>query len=255
VSTHDTPGAVERRRSPAEEARTLVTKMTVGYLATVGEDDAPWCSLVAYGPTGDGDPVLLVSNLSQEGRNLERHSRASLAIADPFAPGDPLDRPRITLAARAVRPEGERAEQALDAHAAAVPGAMLYAGWEEFVLWLLEVEQVSSVGGFFRTDTIERDDYRSAEPDPTAPIAAKSAEQLNKSHTDGLLAIARELAGARGAVSAVCTGIDRYGIDLACTGAGQSAAARVHFDAPLGSAADVRPATAKLVKRAQAARG
>ncbi len=251
MSTHDTPGAVERRRSPAEEARTLVSAMTVGHLATISGSGDPWCSLVAYGPTADGDPVLLVSNLSEEGRNLAAEPRASLAVADPTAPGDPLDRPRITLAARAVQPAGERAEQALDAHAAAVPGAMLYAGWDEFEVWVLEVERVSSVGGFFRTDSIDRHEYRAAEPDPTAPIAAKSAEHLNKSHTDGLLAIARELAGARGAVSAVCTGIDRYGIDLACTGAGQSAAARVHFDEPLASAADVRPATVELVKRAK----
>jgi heme iron utilization protein len=255
MSAHeDTTGAVQRRRDAAEEARTLVSSMTVAHLATVGEGGAPWCSLVAYGPTRDGDPVVLVSNLSQEGRNLARDPRASLAVFDPSAPGDPLDRPRITLAARALRPEGEAAEQALDAHAAAIPGAMLYAAWDEFELWVLEVEAVSSVGGFFRTDTIDAGEYRAAEPDPTAPIAAKTAEQLNKSQTDGLLAIARELAGARGAVSAVCTGIDRYGIDLACTGAGQSAAARVQFDAPLATAGDVRPATSELIKRAQSAR-
>ncbi|MGH2917547.1 MAG: DUF2470 domain-containing protein, partial [Solirubrobacteraceae bacterium] len=163
----------------------------------------------------------------------------------------PLDRPRITLAARALQPEGAQAEEALGAHAAAIPGAMLYAAWDEFELWVLEVEQVRSVGGFFRTDTIDRDEYRTAEPDPTAPVAAKAAEHLNNSHTDGLLAIARELAGARGAVAAVCTGIDRYGIDLACTGAGQSAAARVQFDEPLQKAGDVRPATVELVKRAR----
>jgi len=246
-----TDHAADHRRSPAEEARTLVSSLTVGHLATIGAEGGPWCSLVAYGPTVDGDPVLLVSNLSQEGRNLAHEPRASLAIVDPTAPGDALDRPRISLAARAMRPEGQSAEQALDAHAVAVPGAMLYAAWDEFEVWVLEVEHVSSVGGFFRTDTIDRDEYRAAEPDPTAPVAAKAAEHLNKSHTDGLLAIARELAGARGAVSAVCTGIDRYGIDLACTGAGQSAAARVLFDEPLAKAADVRPATVELVKRAR----
>jgi putative heme iron utilization protein len=52
-------------------------------------------------------------------------------------------------------------------------------------------------------------------------------------------------------VAAVCTGIDRYGIDLSCTGAGQSAAARVQFDEPLAKAADVRPAAVALVKRAR----
>lgn len=241
-----------RRRTAAEEARTLVSAVTVGYLATLGENGDPWCSLVVYGPDPDGNPVLLVSTMAEHGRNLASDARASLAINDPSVPGDPLDRPRITLAGRAVQPEGEAAEAALDAHVAAIPGARLYAGWEDFSLWILEVERVRWVGGFAQMDTISREDYRAAEPDPTQPIAAKAIEHLNKSHADGLLAIARELAGARGAVAAVCTGVDRYGIDLSCTGAGQAAAARVEFDAPLTQAADVRPATVELAQRARA---
>ncbi len=240
-----------RRRNPAEEARTLVASMTVGYLATVGQNGDPWCSLVVYGATADGEPVLLVSTMAEHGRNLIHDARASLALNDPSAPGDPLDRPRITLAGRAVRPEGERAEQALDAHVAAIPGAMLYAGWDDFTLWVLEVERVRWVGGFAVMETVSAEDYRAAEPDPTAPVAAKSVAHLNKDHADALLAISRELGGARGAVSAVCTGIDRYGIDLSCTGAGQSAAARVLFDEPLAKAADVRPATVRLAQRAR----
>lgn len=242
-----------QRRSPAEQTRTLVSCQTVGHLATVGAAGDPWCSLVAYGPMADGNPVLLLSAMAADGRNLERDPRASLAIRDSSAPGDPLDRPRVTLAGRAVRPEGERADQALDAHIAAIPGAGLYAGWDEFVLWVLQVEHVHCIGGFFRTDAIERDDYRAAEPDPTEPVAARVAELLNKDHAEGLLALARELGGARGAVAALCTGIDRYGIDLSCTGAGQSAPARVLFDEPLTKAGDVRRTTVELVQRARAA--
>ena len=244
-----------RRRDAAEEARTLVASMTVGYLATVGEDGDPWCSLVVYGPTADGDPVLLVSSMAEHGRNLALDPRASLAINDPSLPGDPLDRPRITLAGRVVKPEGERADAALAAHCTAVPGAMLYAGWDDFTLWVLEVQRVRWVGGFASMATVSHDEYRAAEPDPTAKVAEKSKAHLNKDHADGLLLIAREIAGARGAVSAVCTGIDRYGIDLSCTGAGQSAAARALFAEPLQSAADVRPATVALVRRARESAG
>ena len=244
-----------RRRSPAEEARTLVSAITVGYLATVGEEGDPWCSLVVYGPMADGNPVLLVSTMAEHGRNLAHDPRASLALNDPSAPGDPLDRPRITLAGRAVRPEGARRQEALDAHVAAIPGAMLYAGWDDFTLWVLEVQRVRWVGGFAVMDSVSAEDYRAAEPDPTQPVAAKSVAHLNKDHADALLAIARELGGTRGAVAAICTGIDRYGIDLSCTGAGQSAAARVLFDAPLQKAADVRPAAVALAERARELQG
>lgn len=249
IDTHREGG---RRRDAAEEARTLVSAVTVGYLATVGDNGDPWCSLVVYGPDRAGNPVLLVSTMAEHGRNLVSDPRASLAVNDPSAPGDPLDRPRITLAGRCAQPEGDAAETALDAHVAAIPGARLYAGWDDFSVWVLEVQRVRWVGGFARMDTVSPEEYRAAEPDPTQPIAAKAVEHLNKSHADGLLAIARELAGARGAVSAVCTGIDRYGIDLSCTGAGQSAAARVEFDTPLAQTGDVRPATVELVQRARA---
>ena len=249
AATHEEGG---RRRSPAEEARTLVSAVTVGYLATLGENGDPWCSLVVYGPDAAGNPVLLVSTMAEHGRNLANDPRASLGVNDPSAPGDPLDRPRITLAGRCVRPQGPAAEAALDAHVAAIPGARLYAGWDDFSIWVLEVERVRWVGGFARMDTVAPEDYRAAEPDPTRSIAAQAVEHLNASHADALLAIARELAGARGAVAAVCTGIDRYGIDLSCTGAGQPAAARVEFDAPLTQAADVRAATVELAQRARA---
>ncbi len=258
MSAHDPDHAATdteagRRRTPAEEARTLVSTMTVGYLATVNEDGDPWCSLVVYGPTPEGNPVLLVSTLAAHGRNLLADPRASLAISDPAAPGDPLDRPRITLAGRAVRPAGDAVEAALDAHVAAIPGARLYAGWEDFSVWVLEVQRVRWVGGFAQMDTVTHDDYVAAEPDPTATTATTHVAKLNKEHADGLLAIARELAGARGAVSAIATSLDRYGLDLSVTGAGQAAAVRVAFEPSLGDAKEIRPAALELVRRAYAA--
>jgi len=255
MSAHDIGRQASRRRGPAEEARTLVSSVTVAALATAGEDGAPWCSIVVYGPTRDGNPVLLVQTDSEHGRNLLRDPRASLAINEPGAPGDPLDRPRITLAGSVTRPQGQNYEDALDAHCVAVPAARLYAGWEDQLLCVLEVQQVRWVAGLAATDALSRDEYRGAEPDPTAPVAAKATAQLNRDHPEGLLAVAREFAGARGAVSAYCTGIDRYGIDLSCTGAGQSAPARALFDDPLAGAADVRPATLELVRRAKALGG
>jgi 2-amino-4-hydroxy-6-hydroxymethyldihydropteridine diphosphokinase len=258
VSAHGsdrTPDAAEpgHRRSHAEEARTLVSAVTVGYLATVGEDGDPWCSLVVYGPTPQGNPVLLVSTLAEHGRNLLGDPRASIAINDPSGPGDPLDRPRITLAGRAVQPQGDAAEAALDAHVAAVPGARLYAGWKDFSLWVLEVERVRWVGGFAEMDSVSREEYVAAEADPTAPVSAAHVARLNSDHADGLLAVARELAGARGAVTAIATGIDRYGLDLSVTGAGQAAAVRVAFEPRLHAAGDIREATLELVRRAYAA--
>jgi putative heme iron utilization protein len=136
---------------------------------------------------------------------------------------------------------------------AAVPGARLYAGWDDFSVWVLEVQRVRWVGGFAEMDSISQEEYVAAEPDPTAPAAAAAVAHLNKDHTVGLLAIAREIAGARGAVSAIATGLDRHGLDLSVTGAGQAAAVRVAFEPPLNEVREIRPATQELVRRAKAA--
>ena len=72
-SSDDVPAEEQdglRRRDAAEEARTLVAAVTVGYLASVGENGDPWCSLVVYGPDPEGNPVLLVSTMAEHGRNL-----------------------------------------------------------------------------------------------------------------------------------------------------------------------------------------
>ena len=228
--------------------------MTLGSLTTLTEDGDPWPSLVVYGPKDDGNPVLLVSTMAEHRRNLADDPRASLAIKRSVGAGEPLDPPRITLAGRALRPEGEAAEAALDAHVAAIPGAPAYAGWDDFSLWVLEVQRVRWVGGFARS-TPSAPTSTAGRGRPDAADRAKAAEHLNKSHTEGLLRD-RPRAGRRARRRrAVLTGIDRYDIDLSCTAPVKSAAARVEFDAPLTKAADVRPASRPRAARTGAGSG
>jgi heme iron utilization protein len=84
VSDHDVPGggpsvaeplvAVEpaRRRTAAEEARTLLAGTGQGALASLSQDGSPWSSFVAYGTLEDGSPVLCVSRLAEHGATSSR---------------------------------------------------------------------------------------------------------------------------------------------------------------------------------------
>ena len=99
-----------RRRTPAEEARTLVSLASVATLATLSDDGTPWASLVGYAALHDGSPVLMVSTLAEHGRNLERDTRASLVVASREQRKDPLAAGRVTLAGRVARPSGEAEE-------------------------------------------------------------------------------------------------------------------------------------------------
>lgn len=245
-----TPG---RRRTAAEEARTLVASTSIGSLATLSSGRNPWASVVAYGTLPDGAPVLFVSTLAEHGRNLRRDPRTSLSVAEQAPAGDPLDSGRVTLAGRAERPEGELAEQALAAHVAAVPGATAYAAFGDFSLWVLRVERVRWVGGFGRMDSATAAEYAAAEPDPTAPGAAGAVAHLNDDHADALLAMAHGLAGHPDATAARCARIDRYGLDLAIAGPRGDATARVGFEHPAAHPGDLRAATIELTRRARAA--
>lgn len=247
-------GVAERRRTPAEHARTLVQHAVLGTLSTLTRDGDPWGSLVSYGVLDDGAPVFLVSRLAEHTRNLEGDARASLVVAEQARDGDPLDHGRVTLAGRVVRPEGDRLAAARAAHLAAVPTAEIYIDFGDFSLFVLEVERVRWVGGYGRMDSTDAAEYREAAPDPVAPHAAYAISHLNEEHADALLLMAQNLAGYTDATAAQCVRADRYGLDLKLrTPRGTAHDVRVTFTEPCTAPDGLRAATVDLAKRARAA--
>jgi heme iron utilization protein len=238
-----------RRRSPAEEARTLVAGASAGTLATLSDDGAPWASLVAYAALDDGSPVLFVSSLAEHTRNLEREPRASLVVTAAAA-GDVLAAGRVTLAGTAERPAGELAQLARDRFVAAVPSAKAYASFRDFSLWVLRVERVRWVGGYGRMASATGADYVAATPDPVGPVAAGAIAHLNADHADALLAMARALAGHPDAPAAQCHAIDRHGLDLFVTTPRGYGFGRLPFAEPVSDRDGLRSATVALARRA-----
>lgn len=247
------PFTPARRRTAAEEARTLVATNKLCSLATLSEDGTPWASLVTYGPTDEGAPVLYVSTLAEHGRNLERDQRGSVVVAEDAGDRDPLDSARVTLAGRFRRPPepGER-EAARAAHLAALPGATAYDGFGDFSFWVLEVERVRWVGGYGRMDSADAETYRAAKPDPTGGSAAHAVAHLNEDHADALLVMATALSGYADATEARCVRVDRYGLDLWVQTPRGAAPARVGFAEPVTAGDGLRAATVELAHRARA---
>jgi hypothetical protein len=102
-------------------------------------------------------------------------------------------------------------------------------------------------------DSATAADYSAATPDPVRPHAAGAIAHLNADHADSLAAMARVLGGYPDATAAVCTGIDRYGLDLrVSTPRGPAAAyTRVGFGKALDSADELRSATVELTAQAR----
>ena len=239
------------RPSPAEEARTIAASTNSATLATLTAGGDPWASFVTYGLL-DGDPVLCVSDLAEHGRNLAADPRASLAILAPATETDPLANARVTLAGHveAPRDDAERAA-ARAAHLAAVPAAKYYVDYRDFSLWVLRVQRLRWVGGYGRMDSAAGADYRAAQPDPIRPDAAGAVTHLNDDHADALAAMARALGGYPDTVTASCTGVDRYGLDLRLQTERGMAYTRVGFASPIDSMTELRSAAVELTRRAR----
>ncbi|MGV0837596.1 HugZ family pyridoxamine 5'-phosphate oxidase [Mycolicibacterium thermoresistibile] len=244
------------RPSAAEEARTIVASTNTATLATLTADGDPWASFVTYGAL-DGAPVLCVSNLAEHGRNLAADPRASIAIVAPTdgsgASNDPLASARVTLAGVAERPTGAELSAARQAHLDAVAAARFYIDYSDFTVWLLRVHRVRWVGGYGRMDSATGTDYTAAEPDPVRPRAARAVAHLNDDHADALTAMARTLGGYPDTVSAICTGADRYGLDLRLDTERGVAYTRVGYPTPLQSIDELRSAAVELTRRARGA--
>lgn len=265
VGAHDLPEGVAvpevapiarngSRRSPAEEARTLVASTTSGTLGTLSEDGTPWASLVTFGVMEDGSPVLCLSTLAEHARNLEKNRQASLMVADPNHTGEVLAGGRVTLAGR-VRRSDEHPDEASarEAHLEAVPSAAMYADFDDFSFWILEVERARWVGGYGRMDTAWAVDYTAAEPDPVEPQALDAVEHLNEDHADALLIMAKAFGEYPDASEARCTRADRYGLDLELETPEGARATRVSFTDRVNSPGGLRGATVDLARRARKA--
>jgi heme oxygenase (biliverdin-IX-beta and delta-forming) len=78
------------------------------------------------------------------------------------------------------------------------------------------------------------------------PAAGRAIAHLNADHADALAAMAQAFGGYPDTDNAVCTGIDRYGLDLRVHTPRGVAHTRVGFPAPLNSADQLRSVTAEL---------
>ncbi len=239
--------------SAAEQARTIVAGTNAATLATLTADGDPWASFVAYGLLG-GEPVLCVSNLAEHGRNLAHDPRASLSIVAAGSETDPLANSRTTLAGLVVQPLGAERDAARAAYLSAVPAGRMYVDFSDFTLWVLRVQRVRWVGGYGRMDSATGEQYTAAAPDPVAPIAARAIAHLNADHADALAAMGRAFGGYPDTDTAVCTGVDRYGLDLRVHTPRGAAYTRVGFPVALNSADQLRSAAAELARAADQSR-
>lgn len=234
--------------SHAERARTLAARTRLGTLCTLARDPAgyPFGSVVAFAVLDEGDLLLLISDLAEHTKNLKADARASLLVSETGA-ADPLAAERVTLLGRA-----EVCDDAAqrDLYLQAVPSAAQYAGFQDFHLYRLRVEEVRYVGGFGRMSWVAVEAWRASAADPLAGHEPGIVDHMNEDHVDAMVLIARHFAGVQGQ-SARMVAVDRHGFEMAVETSEGPRRVRLGFRSPIRKPDDVRKDLVAMLKEAR----
>ena len=135
---------------PAAEAKALLG-LPRGSLGTLAERDGrpyPFVSLVLPALSGDGEVILLLSDLSDHAKNLQRDPRASLLMDGTLELKEPLTGPRLTLVGEVSLSPDQPGDK--PRYLAVHPEAELYAGFGDFKLYRFRYFEGLFVAGFGR---------------------------------------------------------------------------------------------------------
>ena len=144
----------------AAEARALLAlpRGSLGSLAERDERLYPFVSLVLPAQSADGEIILLLSDLSDHARNLQRDPRASLLMDGTLELEEPLTGPRLTLLGEVqVSPDqsGDKAR-----YLAVHPEAELYDGFGDFRFYRFRILEGLFVAGFGRIFRLKAEELK-----------------------------------------------------------------------------------------------
>ncbi len=225
--------------------KTLLRTARFASLATLDPiDGAPSVSRVNVATSMAGEPVFLISGLSGHFGNLVADARCSLMVGEP-GKGDPLAHARMTLTGRAERlAMGAEREQLKARYLMRHPKSALYADFPDFAFWKFTTHRISLNGGFgkaFAPDPADIASDMSGLAD-LADAEASAVEHMNADHADAVGRYAARVGEEPGGWRLAC--LDPEGLDLVRG----DHVARIWFDQPLKTTADLRPVLVALAK-------
>ena len=215
----------EAHAEAVTDAKRLMRLARVGALGTLeAAGGAPLTTLIGVASDFDGAPLFLMSTLSRHTRNVLNDPRGSLLLTRRQERGDPLNHPRVTLSGRI---ELCAAPRAKIRYLQRNPKAGLYAGFADFAVYRLGVENVHFNGGFGRAAPLTPAEVLSRR-DGEAGLAKAEERLVAEVNALGQEALAR-LAGQKSPRPTWrAIGLDADGLDLAAGGR----AARAQFATP-----------------------
>jgi hypothetical protein len=205
----------EAHAEAVANVKRLMRLARTGALATIeATGGAPLTTLIGVASDFDGAPLFLMSTLSRHTRNLANDPRASLLLTGAHERGDPLNHPRVTLSGRIERCAAPRAKVR---YLQRNPKAGLYAGFADFALYQLRIDDVHFNGGFGRAAPLTVAAVL-ASREGEAALAEAEERLIAEANALGAPMLAR-LAGHNALRSTWrAIGLDAEGLDLAAGG-------------------------------------
>lgn len=191
-------------------ARQLIRTARFGAIGVLQEDGSPLVSRVLVGSDTLGNPIILISELSEHTKAIAKDNRVSLLLGEPKK-GDPVAHPRISMQGKAtiIPRQSAQYEKLRVRFTAKHPKSELYIGFADFHIFKIEANSANLNGGFGKAYHLMPKDYLSKETSISI-IEQELIETLNNQYAEIMASYASD-----GKSGWRLIGIDSDGIELA----------------------------------------
>ncbi len=258
------------RLSVEEKAKTVITVCKSGTLCTKsnsdGIDGAPFGSFVDYVLDDEGNPILLMNEMSMHTMNIAADPDGMVTLFAQFGgnasgeqnKGQDISRCSITGTVEKIDPNS-----AEDIDSIRMRYSIKHAYADQvmdspkFAFYRMIPQKVYFVGGFgVLAKWVPVEEYRQAAADILAMEAGDIVDKLNKQHTEDLMLTATHLLELTEIEKIRVTNIDRLGMDIRITTKGKrrnkliTDEFRIGFRIPVISVEDAKSEVLKVFQEA-----
>mmetsp|Transcript_9060 Transcript_9060/g.13507 ORF Transcript_9060/g.13507 Transcript_9060/m.13507 type:complete len:362 (+) Transcript_9060:219-1304(+) len=233
------------RLSVEEKAKTVITVCSSGTLCTTSNQDeidgAPFGSFVDYVLDDEGNPILLMNEMSMHTMNIMNNPTKPVTLFAQFsgkqsaeaAPqGQDVSRCSITGLVEKIDPDtDEQIDQIRMRYSITHAYADQVMDSPKFAFYRIKPLKVYFVGGFgVLAKWVPVEEYKDAASDILAKEAVSIVARLNRDHADDLQLTAEHLLDCTNVERIRVTSIDRLGMDIRVTTKGKGLRNKLNTD-------------------------
>jgi len=224
--TENVNGIAAIKLNVNEKARTVTSVCASGTLCTMSSHDgiegAPFGSHVDYVLDDEGNPVLLMNEMSMHTINIRDGGEEGLVTLftqlSGAQGGQDVSRVSLTGTISKIPNNAEDLDALRMRYSIAHSYADQVMNSPRFDFYRISPKKVYYVGGFgVMAKWVEPEDYRDAEADVLSREASSIITKLNRDHSEDLLLTATHLLNVENLETIRVTGVDRLGMDLRVT--------------------------------------